>query len=169
MGRTIHGFRSRLRVVLNLISSNLLPRSLAGQCLFRPGFFARFQIVRVTLHFLDDVFLLDFALKTSKSILQGLTFLQSNFCHTHLISTALIWAQVKSCATPQQLRIQSDATPGSGAPAREAARRPELKSCFLSRSYAPCHRIIESFMTRHTERRFCRISFTHCQVPFCGK
>src|SRR5215468_7433849 len=43
------------------------------------------QVVRVTFHFLDDVFRLHFTLKPAQGIFQRLSLLQSNFCQFDLL------------------------------------------------------------------------------------
>src|SRR5579871_5429711 len=59
----------------------LLAITLASQGRFHATLFTRFQIIRVTLYFLDDVLLLDFPLEAPQSILEGFTLLKSNFSH----------------------------------------------------------------------------------------
>jgi hypothetical protein len=59
--------------------ANLLLRPLAGQRLLYAELGARLQIVGVTLHFLNDVFRLNFALEATQGALNGLAFLQSDF------------------------------------------------------------------------------------------
>jgi hypothetical protein len=58
--------------------ANLLLRPLAGQRLLNAKLGARLQIVGVTLHFLDDVFRLNFALEATQGALNGLALLQSD-------------------------------------------------------------------------------------------
>jgi len=45
--------------------------------------FAGLQVEGVTFHFLDDVFLLHLALKTSQRVLKVFTFLDTYFCQTN--------------------------------------------------------------------------------------
>ena len=66
--------------LLVLLLARLLPAALASQRFFHALFLAGFQVVGVSLYFLDDVFLLNFALKPAQRILQRLTFLQSYIC-----------------------------------------------------------------------------------------
>ncbi len=67
---------------LILLFASFFTTTLACQSLFYPLLFARFQVVGVTLHFFDDVFLLNLALETTEGILQRLAFLQSDFGQT---------------------------------------------------------------------------------------
>ena len=61
------------------IAPHLLAAPLAGQSLFHPALFPRFQIVGMFLNFFDDIFLLNFALETAQGVLQRLAFLESYF------------------------------------------------------------------------------------------
>ena len=63
-----------------LLFARLFPAALASQRFFYTLFLARFQVVGVSLYFLDDVFLLNLALKSAQRVLQRLTFLQSYVC-----------------------------------------------------------------------------------------
>ncbi len=45
----------------------------------------------MTLNFLDDVFLLYFALKTAERILERLAFLYANFCQWVYTSQPAVW------------------------------------------------------------------------------
>ena len=66
--------------VLVLLLTNLLTITLASKCFFHALLFTWFQIKRVTLDFLDDVFGLHLALKAPQGILKGFAFLYSNLC-----------------------------------------------------------------------------------------
>jgi hypothetical protein len=77
------------------VFANLFPSALAGQGLFYPALLAWFQVEGVTLYVLNNVFGLNFALEPSKSILQRLALLQSNFCQTHHPQTSLISARLE--------------------------------------------------------------------------
>jgi hypothetical protein len=66
---------------LILLPPLLLSQSLAGKRLFRAALFSRLHVITVLLDFLDDVFLLHFALKTAQCIFQRLTFLNTDFGH----------------------------------------------------------------------------------------
>ena len=68
---------------LILFLARLLATALAGQGFFNAFLFARFQIERVTLYFLDDVFRLHLALESAERIFQRLAFLNSNFSQTY--------------------------------------------------------------------------------------
>lgn len=63
-------------------SANFLAAALAGKCLFDALLFTRLQVEGMLLHFLDDVFLLNFPLETPQGILDGLTVLNANFGHS---------------------------------------------------------------------------------------
>jgi hypothetical protein len=65
---------------LVLLLTDLLAITLASERFFYALLFARFQIKRVTLNFLDNVFRLHLALKAAQSILKGFAFLYSNLC-----------------------------------------------------------------------------------------
>ena len=73
--------RPGLKLILGLFA-NLLLCPLASQRLLYAELGARLQIVGVTLYFLNDVFRLNFALEPTQGALNGLAFLQSNFCQT---------------------------------------------------------------------------------------
>jgi hypothetical protein len=63
-----------------LLSPNLFSSTLLCRSLFKSALRTRFQVVGVTLHFLDDVFRLNLALEPTQGILQRLALMQSNFC-----------------------------------------------------------------------------------------
>jgi hypothetical protein len=65
---------------LILLLTNLLAITLTRQRFFYTLLLTWFQIKRVTLDFLDDVFGLHLALKATERILKGFTFLYSNLC-----------------------------------------------------------------------------------------
>gem|GEM_PF-4848245 len=69
-----------LRVELILLFTNLLAIALARQRFLHALLFTWFQVERVTLDFLDDVFGLHLALKAPQGILKGFAFLNSNLC-----------------------------------------------------------------------------------------
>jgi len=73
------------RIVETLIwlSANFLSCTLSRQSLLHPALLAWFQIVGVTLHFLNDIFRLNLALEPTQSVLQRLALLQSNFCQIY--------------------------------------------------------------------------------------
>ena len=66
--------------VLVLLLTNLLTITLACKRFFHAFLLTWFQIKRVTLDFLDDVFGLHLALKAPQGILKGFAFLYSNLC-----------------------------------------------------------------------------------------
>src|SRR5712691_9873079 len=59
----------------------LLAQSLPRKRFFRPALLAGFHVEAVLLDFLDDVFLLHFALKTPQGIFQGFTLLDDHLSH----------------------------------------------------------------------------------------
>jgi hypothetical protein len=67
---------------LVLLFTSLFATTLAGERFFHALLFTRLQVVGVTLHLFDDVFLLHLALKTAQCILKRLTFLQSDLCQS---------------------------------------------------------------------------------------
>ncbi len=60
--------------------SSLLAIPLARQRFFHAAFFTGFQVEAVTLHFLDDVLGLHFALEAPQCIFKRLAFLHANLC-----------------------------------------------------------------------------------------
>ena len=60
--------------------ADLLAVALTCEGFLHTLLFAWFQIKRVTLDFLDDVFGLNLPLEAAKGILKGLAFLNSNLC-----------------------------------------------------------------------------------------
>ena len=70
-------FRER---ILILLFTNLLTITLACERFFHALLLTWFQIKRMTLNFLDDVFGLHLALKAPQGILKGFAFLYSNLC-----------------------------------------------------------------------------------------
>jgi hypothetical protein len=71
-----HGYGAKLILLL----TDLLAITLASERFFYALLFAGFQIKRVTLHFLDNVFRLHFALEAAQSIFKGFALLYSNLC-----------------------------------------------------------------------------------------
>ena len=65
---------------LVLLLTDLLAITLTCKRFFHAFLFTGFQIKRVTLDFLDDVFRLHFALKAPQRVLKGFAFLYSNLC-----------------------------------------------------------------------------------------
>ena len=65
---------------LFLLFALFLTATFAGQRFFNSLLLARLQVKGVTLHFFNNVFLLYLPLKPTKSVLDRLAFLQSNFC-----------------------------------------------------------------------------------------
>jgi hypothetical protein len=71
-----HGYELELILLL----TDLLAIAFASECFFHSFLLTWFQIKRVTLDFLDNVFGLHLALKASQRILKGFAFLYSNLC-----------------------------------------------------------------------------------------
>jgi len=67
-------------ISLILFLADLLAIALTCQRFFHSLFLARFQVERMALNFLDDVFSLHLALEAAQGILKGFAFLNSNFC-----------------------------------------------------------------------------------------
>ncbi len=65
---------------LVLLLTNLLTIALTCQRFLHALLFTWFQVERVTLDFLDDVFGLHLTLEASQGILKGFAFLYSNLC-----------------------------------------------------------------------------------------
>ena len=68
------------KLELVLLLTDLLAIALACKRLFHTLLFTWFQIKRVTLDFLDNVFRLHLALEATQGILKGFAFLYSNLC-----------------------------------------------------------------------------------------
>ena len=66
--------------ILVLLLTNFLTIALACKRLFHTLLLTWFQIKRVALDFLDDVFRLHFALEAPQCVLKGFAFLYSNLC-----------------------------------------------------------------------------------------
>jgi hypothetical protein len=64
------------------LSAGLFPGALSRQRFFYSALRTWLQVERVTLYFFDDVLGLNLALEPTQGILDGLTLLQSNFCHS---------------------------------------------------------------------------------------
>jgi hypothetical protein len=66
--------------LLILLLTNLLTIALTSERFFHTLLLTWFQIKRVTLYFLDNVFRLHLALKAPQCVLKGFAFLYSNLC-----------------------------------------------------------------------------------------
>jgi hypothetical protein len=62
-----------------VILSGLLAGSFSSQGLLDPALFPWLQVKGMSFDFFDDVFLLDLALETAESVLEGFSFLKSYF------------------------------------------------------------------------------------------
>ena len=65
------------------IGTTLLAVALPSESFFGPALFTWFQVERVSLDFLDDVFLLDLSLETTQRAFERLAVLQHNFSQTN--------------------------------------------------------------------------------------
>jgi hypothetical protein len=72
--------RAASRADLILLATLLLAQSLPRKRFFCPTLLAGFHVEAMLLYFLDDVFLLHFALKTPQCILKRLTLLNDYLC-----------------------------------------------------------------------------------------
>ncbi len=61
----------------------LLAIALAGEGFLRAPLFAGFQVERVPFDFLNDVFLLNLALKAAEGTFERFAILQMDFCQTN--------------------------------------------------------------------------------------
>jgi hypothetical protein len=69
------------------IAPYLFASPLAGQSLLYAFLLSRLEVVGVSLNFLDDIFLLDFAFETAQGVFQRLVILESYFRQsTHLLT-----------------------------------------------------------------------------------
>jgi hypothetical protein len=64
------------------VAATLLFCSLPRQGLLYPSLLSRLKVIRVPLHFLDDVLCQNLAFEPAQRIIQRLAFLQSNLCQT---------------------------------------------------------------------------------------
>jgi hypothetical protein len=69
-----------MELKLILLLTDLLAIALASPRFFHAFLLTWFQIKRVTLDFLDNVFRLHFALEAPQCVLKGFAFLYSNLC-----------------------------------------------------------------------------------------
>ena len=67
---------------LVLLFTSFFTVALACQRFFHPFLFARLEVKGMTLHFLNDVLLLDFTLEAPQGVLEGFTLLNANFRQT---------------------------------------------------------------------------------------
>jgi hypothetical protein len=87
------GGRSRFSVPrLVLLFTSFLAIPLARQSRLYASFLTGFQVVGVTLDFLDDVFLLYLPLKPAQRIFERLAFLNANLCQKSATSKPANWA-----------------------------------------------------------------------------
>jgi hypothetical protein len=75
-----------MRRGLVLLATLLLAQSLPRKRFFCPALLAGFHVEAVLLYFLNDVFLLHFALKAPECILKRLTLLNDDLCQLNFTS-----------------------------------------------------------------------------------
>ncbi len=93
-------------VHLVLFFTDLFAITLACECFFDALLLAWLQIKGVALDLFDNVFGLNLALETPKSILEGLTFLNSNLCQWENTSKQLQRGTIVMIPPHQQHREQ---------------------------------------------------------------
>jgi hypothetical protein len=76
-----------------LLFTRLLAGALASQRCLHAFFFAGLQVKGMTLHFLNDVFLLHLAFEAAQSVLEGLSLLKSHFCQTDTPPDSSGWTE----------------------------------------------------------------------------
>ena len=74
-----------------LFLARLLPCALAGESSFHALFLTRLQVEGMTFYFLDDIFLLHFALETAQSIFKRFTLLKPYFGQTDTPPNSSRW------------------------------------------------------------------------------
>src|SRR6266436_2287860 len=80
-----------------LLFARFFAGALTRQRFFYTLLFARLQIKRVTLDFLDYVFGLHFSLEATKSVFERLAFLQSDFCQRNYTPKLVLDEPVSYC------------------------------------------------------------------------
>jgi len=80
-------------LLLVLFLARLLACSLASQRGLHTLLLAGLQVERVTLHFLNNVFLLYLPLETAQSVLEGLSLLKPNLCQTNTPPDSSGWTE----------------------------------------------------------------------------
>ncbi len=71
---------------LILLFTSLFTIPLSRQRFLHAALFARLQVEGVTFHFLNDVFLLHFALEPAQCVFKRLAFLNANLCQRNYTS-----------------------------------------------------------------------------------
>jgi hypothetical protein len=91
--------------LLVLFLASFLAASLARQRFFDSLSFARLQVERVTLYFLDDVLGLYLPFKPAKRVFKRFTFLKSNFSQRDYTPLPVLAGLVQLCqATPSEVK-----------------------------------------------------------------
>ena len=80
-------------LLLVLFLARFLACSLASQRGLYTLLLAGLQVKGVTLHFLNDVFLLYLSLETAQSVLEGFTLLKPYFCQTDTPPDSSRWTE----------------------------------------------------------------------------
>jgi hypothetical protein len=136
-----------LQTKLILLFTDLFPVPFACECFLHAFLFAWFQVKGVALDLFNDVLRLHLPLETTKSILQGLAFLNTNFCQDEIhlqtcqigylisISPLCVFRTHKIVPTHQKQRptpsppgdIQAPNTSASALTARRQSGTPRLQ------------------------------------------
>jgi len=93
--------------LLILLLANLLPVPFASQRLLYALFLAWFQVERMPLYFLDDVFRLYLAFEAAEGIFQWFTLLHSNFRQYLHPQTFPVWMS-SYCSLPSASQAHSE-------------------------------------------------------------
>jgi len=82
-------------IQLILLFTSLLTIPLSRQRFLHTAFLARFQVEGMTFNFLNNVFLLDLALKPAQCIFKRLAFLNANLCQGTTPPDDPCWATIR--------------------------------------------------------------------------
>jgi hypothetical protein len=101
-----------LRTKLVLLFADLLTVPFACECFLHAFLLAWFQVKGVALDLFDNVLRLHLPLETTKSILQGLAFLNTNFCQDEIhLQTCLIGYLISILPTVRFSHLQNRSNP----------------------------------------------------------
>jgi hypothetical protein len=122
--------RQRPRLIqLILLFAKLLAGTLARQRLLHAALRTRLQVEGVTLHFFNDVFRLNLALKSPQGVLDRFALLQSDFCQFNhppagatLASLSLYYSAPLCRNSTEPIRTKTSHGYGHGAVNRSAPR-----------------------------------------------
>jgi hypothetical protein len=93
-----------LRTKLVLLFADLLTVPFACECFLHAFLLAWFQVKGVALDLFDNVLRLHLPLETTKSILQGLAFLNTNFCQDEIHLQTCLIGYLISISPPRPFR-----------------------------------------------------------------